>query len=309
MPEPWLTIAPVRNFWHLPAGLQLPYKLNERTSFRRVPDWVLSDQSEESVDILRPRLRKALEDDIAEYCVAVEYEADSLGHPDPEWKGDERRSIQETSVEIIRNVFLSFWLVRSTSLHFREVAHAVNHKPEWVIRQIEKYDPICPLPEYVDDAYELEDFERVRFLFNALNTLPQDGTLRTATQSTMRALMEQGWTLRFLIMWLVLESLFGPEGAREITFRLSQRIALFLGSDTTESKELFSQVKTSYSWRSKIVHGFRLAKLRADESQELIVRLESLVSRSLVAILSDESLVATFDGKQREEYLDGIIFS
>ena len=43
----------------------------------------------------------------------------------------------------------------------------------------------------------------------------------------------------FLILWLVIESLFGPEDAREITFRLSQRLALFMGTDSEETRALF----------------------------------------------------------------------
>jgi hypothetical protein len=185
----------------------------------------------------------------------------------------------------------------------------VNHGSERVTRQIAKYDPLCPLPDYVDNAYDVDEFERARLLFKALTSLPQNGTLRTAVQATMRALAEQGWALRFLVLWLALESLFGPEDARETTFRLSQRIALFLSADRGTARDLFTEVKASYSWRSKVVHGLRLAKLTSDESHRLLVSLESIVRRSIVRILSNVSLTAIFDGKKREEYLDGLVFA
>lgn len=308
MPEPWETIAPVRNLWRVPDGLRLPFQFNEHTSLRPLPEWLLSEESEETVDLLRRKLRESLDVHLP-YCVTVEYQADALGSPDPDWKGEDPRPIQETAFESVRNVFLSFWLVRPTSVHFREVAHVVNHGSERVIRQIAKYDSLCPLPDYMDDPYEAEEFERVRFLFNALTILSYNGTLRTAAQATMRALTERGWTLRFLILWLALESLFGPEDAREITFRLSQRVALFLSRDGAAARDLFSEVKTSYGWRSKVVHGFRLTKLTTEQSRRLLVHLEDVVRRSIVRILSDASLIPTFDGKNREEYLDGLVFT
>lgn len=307
MPESWLTIAPVNNPWCLPDDLVLPCQLCEDVFLRPLPDWLLEKESEESVDLLRPKLLEAIDKDVR-HCIAVEYEADAFGSPDPNWKGTEPRSIQDSAFEKIQHVFFALWLVRPTSLHFREVAHAAKHGTEWIIRQIATYDPRCQLPEYADNEHQTEDFESLRALIKALCDLPQGGTLRIATHSTIRALTEQDWVLRFLVLWIVLESLFGPEDPRETTFRLSQRVALFLSKNGVEARELFSQVKASYGWRSKVVHGFRLAKLTSDESQKLISQLELLVRRSIMAVLSNKSLLSTFDSKNREEYLDSLAF-
>ena len=308
MAEPWETIAPMRNLWHVPNGFRLPFRFDQCTTLQSLPDWLLAEVSDDSVDLLRGKILESLGDE-APYCLMVEYQADALGSPDPDWKGESPRPIQESAFERVRCAFLSLWLVRPTSVHFREVVHVVNHRSERVVRQILKYDSLCPLPTYVDDPYTVEEFDRSRLLFNALTHLSTNGTLRTAAQATMRALTEQGWTLRFLIFWLVLESLFGPEDAREITFRLSQRVALFLGESGATSRELFEKTKASYGWRSKVVHGFRLAKLTGEESQNLLVHLEAVVRQSFARILSDQTLVDTFDGKHREDYLDGLVFA
>lgn len=290
--------------WHFPDGLRMPYQFTERVSYRPIPEWVLL---EDKVDLLRRRLQEKIADGVR-YCIAVEYHADALGSPDPDWVGDQPRAIQETATELVRYVNLALWLARPTALSFDVVAHAVNHGTEWVTRQVADYDALCPLPEYENETHIVEDFEKARLLFKTLSGLSLYGTLRTAAQSTIRTLTEQGWTLRFLVLWLVVESLFGPEDAREITFRLSQRAALFLEKDRATARELFSRIKESYSWRSKIVHGLRLAKLTPEKSQELLLELEDLVRRSLLAILCDESMVATFDGRAREGYLDGLPF-
>ncbi len=307
MPEPWLTIAPIHNLWRLPDGFQLPYQFNDRTSLQLVPEWLLTKESDDTVDLLRPKLREALGRDVL-YCIAVEYQADALGSPDPNWKGDKPRAIQEAAIEDARNVLLAFWLVRPTSVHFRLAAHVASHSSEPIVRQIVKYDPQCPLPSYVDDPYDANEMERIRSLANALDRISIQGTLRTAVHAVMRAQIEREWTLRFLIFWLVVESLFGPEDAREITFRLSQRVAIFLSCDAAIARQLFSQVKSSYAWRSKVVHGLRLAKLSETESSDQIIQLEGVVRQSLVKVLSSDVLTSTFDGKTREQYLDDLVF-
>lgn len=307
MPEPWLTIVPIHNLWRLPDGFQLPYQFNDRTFLQPMPEWLLTKESEDTVDLLRPKLKEALGRDVP-YCITVEYQADALGSPDPNWKGDRPRAIQEAAIQDARNVLLAFWLVRQTSVHFRIAAHVANHSSEPIVRQIAKYDPQCPLPSYVDDPYDADEIGQIRSLANALDRLSIQGTLRTAVHAVMRAQTEREWTLRFLIFWLVMESLFGPEDAREITFRLSQRVAMFLSRDASTARQLFSQVKASYAWRSKVVHGLRLAKLSEAESSDQIIQLESVVRQSLVKILSSDSLTATFDGRTREKYLDDLVF-
>ncbi len=107
------------------------------------------------------------------------------------------------------------------------------------MRHVFQTSPICPLPEYESAELKIEDFVAAGDLARALRTLGVQGTLRAATQAATRAITETGWTLRFLILWLVIESLFGPEDAREITFRLSQRLALFMGTDSEETRALF----------------------------------------------------------------------
>lgn len=305
MPSPWTTVAPVQYYWHLPDGVVTPFQFAERVSLRTKPDWL---ESTDTLDLLSQRQQDQIKEHV-EYWICVDYEADALGSPDPEWEGDTPRQIQHMAFECIQYVNLALWLVRPTGLNFDLVIHAERHSTEWLIRQIAEYDAFCPLPEYDDVEYTAEDFVEAQILFAALRKLSLNGTLRTAVQSTIRGLTERGWTLRFLVLWLVVESLFGPEDARETTFRLSQRVALFLTRANEDPRETFDQVKESYSWRSKVVHGLRLAKLTSDESQKLIAGLEDVVRRSLLAILKDETLASKFDSKGREQYLDELIFS
>jgi energy-converting hydrogenase A subunit M len=309
MSEPWLTIAPIYNLWNLPKKLDLPYQLNDRVSICKLPDWLVENQLNDDIDLLMPKLREAVQKNKAKYCITVEYQADALGSPDPNWGGDNQRAIQDVAAEEIRNVFLLSWLVHSTTIYFSEVAHIANRISQRLVRQIRKFDPQRPLSCYSNDGLETKDLEKVRLLLKSLKQISLNGNLRTAINSVMRAQTEFDWTLRFLILWLVMENLYGPEDGREINFRLSQRVALFLSENKTSAKQLFDQVKESYAWRSKIVHGLRLAKLTDKKSKTLIEQLEINVRQSLVKILSDRNLIETFDGKKRETFLDSLVFN
>lgn len=307
MAEKWVTIAPLKETWCLPNNMPLPYKLGEGIFLDHLPKWLTTEESKDSVDLLRPKFLETIDDNHS-LCITVEYEADSLGAPDPDWNGLEKRSIQNNAFEKISQALFALWLLRPTSLYFKEVAHIAYDGTEWIFRQIANYDARIPLHEYTANEHQLNDFKLAYPLINALTGLDEGGTLRIATHSTIRALTEQDWALRFLVLWIVLESLFGPEDPRETTYRLSQRLALFLGKNNSEKQDLFSEVKSSYSWRSKLVHGFRLAKLTPEKSQSLILQLESVVRRSIVAILSDSSLISIFNGKNRENFLESLVF-
>ena len=71
---------------------------------------------------------------------------------------------------------------------------------------------------------------------------------------------------------------------------------------------MFRDIKDSYGWRSKTVHGLKLSKLTAKHSEQLITQLEAIVRRSLLKILADDDLIGTFDSKEREQHLDTLAF-
>ena len=55
--------------------------------------------------------------------------------------------------------------------------------------------------------------------------------------------------------WVALESLFASDSNQEVKFRASLRIAAFLGSTPDKRKEIYTDMRNSYDWRSAIVHG------------------------------------------------------
>ena len=46
--------------------------------------------------------------------------------------------------------------------------------------------------------------------------------------------------MRYALFWMALEALFGPEDGREISFRLSPRIAFLLAENSAQAKGFFA---------------------------------------------------------------------
>lgn len=67
--------------------------------------------------------------------------------------------------------------------------------------------------------------------------------------------------------WVGLESLFSPDSTQEVRFRVSLRIAAYLGETPDEWETIYDEMRHSYDWRSKVVHGGGLGDRRKLEKQ------------------------------------------
>jgi len=106
-----------------------------------------------------------------------------------------------------------------------------------------------------------------------------------------------------------MEALYGSNSPQETTYRLSQRVAFFLGSNkSSEARKIIEIAKNGYGWRSKVVHGNRLSKLTTEESKRISYEAETLLRKTFLRILGDPEMISKFDGADREEYLDCLIF-
>lgn len=105
-----------------------------------------------------------------------------------------------------------------------------------------------------------------------------------------------------------MESLFGPEDGGEIAYRLSQRIAFFLESDRGSAQKTYALAKDCYKVRSKLVHGFRVARINDGDFVKYLTESETLLRRSLLKVLGTPSTITNMEGKGREEYLDNLVF-
>lgn len=101
-----------------------------------------------------------------------------------------------------------------------------------------------------------------------------------------------------------LETLFSTSSS-ELTYRLSERTACFLGDSAAERKEIFRFMKEAYMIRSAVVHGANLGK-RARSLEHLSNisdTCDNLIRRCLLKILSERRLIETFTSDN--EVIDG----
>lgn len=287
------TVVPIQNV-SLDVGAQ--FEFAGGVILAPTPPWVSKDKM---LDNLSSWDREAVQD--CPFSLIATYEAAALGDPDPAWTGTKPKSIQETKYELCVLANLALWLRRASPVHFVVVLHAPQFGTEPIVQSISCLSPLLCHPQDADNRITAADVPVAAHLHRALATVTRGTSLWTAIWSTWLGLQQNVEAIRYALFWMTLEALFGPEDAREMTFRLSQRVALFLADDQAEAKQLFAMAKRNYGFRSKIVHG------RWTEEPDGLARMaevENLVRRSFGCILSDEALRDTFAGKGREAYLD-----
>lgn len=112
-----------------------------------------------------------------------------------------------------------------------------------------------------------------------------------------------------------LEGLFSTSSS-ELNYRLSERIAFFLGEHSAERKSIFNLIKNAYQVRSTVVHGATMPKNFDNHEQltQLSVSCDDLVRKSLEKCLSSKELIVLFVNKDKnsnaqiDEYFSGLVF-
>jgi hypothetical protein len=119
---------------------------------------------------------------------------------------------------------------------------------------------------------------------------------------------------QLLDLTIALEALFSPTDQIELRFRISQSLALLLGKDGKDRKEIFDFAKKMYDERSGFVHGGQdpvaSKKVTAADIQclgdlvrQAILRLVALFVRGERSRKSihDEIVLAAFDSAKSDQ--------
>lgn len=200
---------------------------------------------------------------------------------------------------------LALWLAQPSPACFNYTFSASLIVERWELQQCDRYSPLLCHPNNKNVEISEEDIHQAIALYKILTDLPKENAIWTAVHSTWIALQMALEHVRYLLFWIALEALYGPEDGREITFRLAQRIAFFLGKNASDAENIFKCAKNGYSFRSKVAHG----KWKSSpKSNELTAEIENFVRQSLSQILLNPSLKTHFIGKNREGYLDSLVF-
>ncbi len=303
MTSTWCTIATLPNYADRASELLPETPFSGGVVFGPLPDWCKSDDILDNLSLnCRERLRR-----YTTYAFTIAYEADALGTPDPEWGETGTRSIQSSMEERLNLANIAMWISCPCAAGIQLFLHCDTPGDGKRVRQANMQGLIVPHPQYADKKLTKDALVKAAKLHEVLLGLPRRGTLWTAVRTLWKALYERATDVHFLLDWIAVEALFGASDPREITYRLSHRMAFFLSADGSDAKSIFDMAKKGYSWRSRIVHG--TSKINYDEFSEKWYEVEVLLlRRSLLRILSDAKLVSSFDSRGREEYLDSLAF-
>lgn len=85
---------------------------------------------------------------------------------------------------------------------------------------------------------------------------------------------------------IALELIFHPHNKDEISFQLSQLGAQLLGTNPTEKKEIFKDIKLMYTKRSDVFHGNQEQQEKKPVTLEEIERWSSLIRNSLLKLIT-----------------------
>lgn len=294
----WRTVTPLHN---LRLDREVRVEFADDLVLAALPDWIAKDST---VADMGQFGRQMLAE--ASHGFVVDYVAEGLGDPDPASTGSKAKSIQEAKSELAVLANLALWLSQPSPVCFTHVLHAPEFRGKPIVQQVKLHTPLICHQRDSDNTLSSEDFDLARTLHSRLVCVPTANAIWTAVRATWSALPMNVREVRYSLLWVALEALFGPEDGREITFRLSQRVAFFLADNPSDARELFATAKRGYAFRSKVVHG---RWKENTESDALIGDAEMLVRRSLIRVLQDVALTRTFLGRNRERYLDDLVFS
>ncbi|MBI3319309.1 MAG: hypothetical protein HYZ89_01805 [Candidatus Omnitrophica bacterium] len=223
---------------------------------------------------------------------------------------DNRQSSEPASA--LQKLFLlnlAAWISKPSGLNIAFYAHLVESNDDvspWHPTTIQVVE-LHPLREQQDAFLERTDLEKTKAVYDAWRVLPEEGTLSWVSQIILEALRADRAALRFILLWIALESLFGDESA-ELNYRLALRLAFFNASNRDERQQLFDKAKKSYELRCRIVHGVRINNDGESAFASVLLETEQLVRNSLQKILCEEVVASSFDGKdKRRKYLDQIV--
>jgi hypothetical protein len=106
---------------------------------------------------------------------------------------------------------------------------------------------------------------------------------------------------------VLLESLF-TSTTSEVTHQVSERTALFVGTNKTEKKEIFNVIKKAYNYRSTYMHG-QLIKNPIEELQVTAFQIDNVIRKLYIKILDGESeIFQEADNEKYNDYFRDLIF-
>jgi len=295
------TIVPLHNL-DLPIGTRIPF--GKKFVLQDVPVWLKKD-SGFLADIGRHDRVSTLQ---AKQALVSEYEAASIGGPDPEWRGQEPRGIQDLRFQSAMLANMSMWLIQPSNVCFTVGFHALTTLEGGrtvdppIILQSEREGPLYCHPRDQHNPLEPKHIIRAAILYETLSTVPRKNVMWAALRAFWAALVSYTADYRYPLFWQGLESLFGADDdSPGISRRLRERISYFLADDAATQQNLHDMVKTCYKTRSEIVHG---RWEDGPEIDDLMGETEAIVRTVVRTIVDKPGMLGAFLSAKRDDWLE-----
>jgi hypothetical protein len=248
------TVVPLHNL-QLPKGTRIAF--GKGFILTDMPEWLLADKmAMADVGFDDRHLTKN-----ASQALVAEYEADSWGYPDPDWKGINPKSIQDLHFQSAMLANMAIWLIRPCPIRFTVGFHALTRltgreldQPS--IQPNSREDPLCCHPRDLHNEVSVQHLARAGRLHIELLKIGRLNSVWEALRAFWAGLTMYPADYRYPFFWLGLEALFGDEDhSRGFSKRLCQRIALFIADNKHDAKSIYKKASLCYGMRSTIVHG------------------------------------------------------
>lgn len=300
------TVVPLHNL-ELPAGSRIPF--GTKFVLQDVPDWLKKDEGYLKEISRRDRTATLA----AKHALVSEYYAHSMGHPDPEWKGQNPRGVQELRFQSAMLANMAMWLIQPSIVRFTVGFHALTHldggrilgSPAVLHHGLEP--PLCCHPRDFSNPISPKHLIRAATLYETLSTIPRKNDVWAALRAFWAALVSYQPDYRYPLFWQGLESLFGSDDETwGVSRRLRDRISRFLAETPAIQQELCEKVRACYKTRSEIVHG------RWDDGPELEDRMyetEAIVRTVVRHIAGKPGMLGAFLSPKRDDFLEAWVKS
>ncbi|MGD0436938.1 MAG: hypothetical protein ABSB86_10765 [Bryobacteraceae bacterium] len=299
------TVVPLHNI-SLPKGSIVPFG---KFTIQEVPAWLLKDSILKNLNSHdRAGVQKA------KLALVSEYEADSYGFHDPEWRGTQPKSIQNLRWQSALLANMSIWMVMPSPVCLTVGFHALDSlggqklKQPAIIGPIERETTLYCHERDFPNTPTIQNLNIAAKLFERLSTVSRKNSVWPALRAFWAALSSYPADLRYPLFWQGLESLFGSDDEiYGVSKRLRDRVSYFLADNAKVQQDLHDRVQRCYGKRSEIVHG------RWEDSKEFhanhMYDTECIV-RTVVRHIADEpGMLALFLSPDRNDWLEAWVAS
>lgn len=215
---------------------------------------------------------------------------------------------EEASKQMLHQALFALWITRPSGADYSWFLNYHDRLgPEAI--SVWRFDSIHPLQTYENENISLDDLDELKRIWKGMRPMFSKNTLSLTMNHLYGALHLDRLEPRFLMLTVVLESLF-TTSRDELSHRISERIALLLETQSADRKALYQKVRDIYKSRSIIAHGAPMKEKDIQKLHALAPELEYLVQRIMKSLTLDSTLFSALSGSQerRENFLNGLLF-